>query len=87
MSYIICTQNLDPVFNIFKSGSYEYSGWYPTVELALRSMLTKPIHHQSKDIYENTFTYLSKAKHLTIFEIPILLSYADFCQQYPEFLL
>ena len=85
MSYIICNHNGD--FVIFKSDSYEYSDWHSTLELALHSMLTKTIYHQSKDIYKNTFTYLSKEEHLTIFEIPTLLPYVDFCQQYPEFLL
>lgn len=85
MSYIIC--NHSGTFSIFKSGSYKYSGWHSTLELALHSMLAKPLDHKSKDIYENILTYLSKEKHLTIFEIPTLLPYTDFCQQYPEFLL
>ena len=50
-------------------------------------MRSKPIEHSDEYLYENTFTYLSKEKQLIIFEIPTLLTYADFYQQYPEFLI
>ena len=89
MSYIICNYIPPSVntFCIFKSSSYEWSDWYPTLEQAFNAMRSKPIEHSDEYLYENTFTYLSKEKQLIIFEIPTLLTYADFCQQYPEFLI
>lgn len=89
MSYVICHHTLPSVntFCIFKSSSYEWSDWHPTLEQAFNAVRSKPIEHSAEYLRKNTFTYLSKEKHLTIFEIPTLLSYADFCQQYPEFLI
>ena len=86
MSYIICHYKLPSVatFSIFKSSSYEWSDWHPTLEQAFNAILTNPDYHQSELIFNETFTYLSKEKHLNLFEIPTLLTYADFCQQYPE---
>lgn len=89
MSYIICHHTLPSIntFCIFKSSSYEWSDWHPTLEQAFNAMQSKPDYHKSELIFAETFTYLSKEKHLTIFEIPTPLTYADFCQQFPEFFI
>ena len=90
MSYVIAEHVPKTEYNnyaIFKTSSYEWSEWHPTLHQAIQAMLTDVKHHISKLIRDDTVAYLSRENLLRLTVIPELLPYHELLNQYPEIFL
>ena len=90
MSYVIAEHIPKTEYTnyaIFKTSSYEWSEWHPTLHQAIQAMLTDTKQHSSTSVRDNTIAYLRGESHLQLTVIPELLSYRKLLNQYPEIFL